>query len=115
MARRRWIYINGESIEVTPDMVLPDRASSQSHDGLLWNDRHYNDMKAPDGTPIDSRTKHREYMKAHNLTTIDDFKGTWQNEQKKRDAYRTQGKGGAVTRDDVARVIHQLESQQRRR
>lgn len=109
MARRRWVYVDGEAIEVTPDTVLPDRASTQSYDGLLWNDRHYQGMQATDGTPIDSRTKHREYMKRHNLTTMDDFSETFKREQKRRDEYRTSGKGGAVTRDDIGRAIHELQ------
>jgi hypothetical protein len=108
MSRRRWVYINGEGIELTPDTVLPDRASTQSHDGLLWNDRHYQGLAATDGTPIDSRTKHREYMKRHNLTTMDDFTETFKREEKKRDAYRTEGRGGAVSREHIERAIHEL-------
>lgn len=113
MARRRWIYIDGEAVEITPETVLPDRASTQSHDGLLWNDRHYTNLRATDGTPIDSRTKHREYMKQHNLTTMDDYKDTWARAEKQRDAYRTEGKGGATRREDIARAISQLEQRRR--
>jgi hypothetical protein len=52
-------------------------------------------------------------MRANNMTTIDDFKDTWANAEKARDDYRTQGIGGAVTRDDVGRAIHQLENRRR--
>ena len=55
----------------------------------LAGDRHYDGLRAPDGTDISSRTKHREYMKANNLTVMDDFKGTWAKAQKEREAYRT--------------------------
>lgn len=108
MSRRRWIYIDGEAVEITPGTVIADRASTQSHDGLLWNDRSYDGMRAPDGADISSRTKHREYMRRHGLTTADDFNGQWQREEKRREAYRTEGKGGAVTREHVARAIHEL-------
>jgi len=54
----------------------------------LAGDRHYDGLRAPDGTDISSRTKHREYMKANNLTVMDDFKGTWAKAQKEREAYR---------------------------
>jgi hypothetical protein len=78
-------------------------------DGLLYNDRHYIDSRASDGTDISSRAKHREYMRANGLTTMDDFKGEWAKAAEKRAEYYT-GKRGSVSRDDIARAIHQLES-----
>jgi hypothetical protein len=71
----------------------------------LAGDRHYEGLRATDGTDISTRTKHREYMRQHNLTTIDDYKESWAKAQKQRDEYR-QGKGhGAITRNDIAQVI----------
>jgi hypothetical protein len=71
----------------------------------LAGDRHYEGLRATDGTDISTRTKHREYMRQHNLTTIDDYKESWAKAQKERDEYR-QGKGrGAITRNDIAQVI----------
>ena len=107
--RRRWIQDpeTHELIEVTPDYQAPPRQVKDSH---LWNDRAYDGMRATDGADISSRSKHREYMKHHGLTTADDFKDTWAEARKKRDAYFTEGKGGAVTREDVARAIHELEN-----
>ncbi len=72
----------------------------------LANDRHYDGLRATDGTDISSRAKHRAYMKANNLTTADDFASTW-----KRDAQRRQEvlQGNDPTRSqDVARTIQQL-------
>lgn len=43
----------------------------------LAGDRHYDGLQATDGTPINSRTKHREYMKQKGLTMASDFKGEW--------------------------------------
>jgi hypothetical protein len=94
-------------IEVTDDYVPPPRTVT---DAALWNDRSYDGMRATDGTPINSRTKHREYMKANDLTTADDYKGEWAQARKQRDAYFTgQSGAGAVRREDVARAIAQLE------
>lgn len=45
------------------------------------NDNLYRDLRASDGTDISSRAKHRAYMKARDITTIDDYRETW-----KRDA-----------------------------
>ena len=108
--RRSWVQIPGVGlVEKTADNS-PQR---QTTDGILWSDRSYDGLKAPDGTDISSRTKHRAYMQSRGLTTIDDFKDTWANAEKARDAYRTQGIGGAVSRDDIGRAIHQLENRRR--
>lgn len=57
----------------------PRRVDGPSGDGWRFSDRLYsaNPFKAADGTIIDSKRKHREYMKRNNLATTDDFKGTW--------------------------------------
>lgn len=80
MARRSWVQIGGELIEVTPGMEIPQRDSAK-HNGLLWNDREYQDMGDP---RFNSRSSHREYMRAHGLTTTDDFKETWRTAEKRR-------------------------------
>lgn len=100
-----------ELVEVSVDY----QPTPRNTDGALWNDRHYDNMKATDGTDISSRAKHREYMKRNGLTTADDFKGEWSKAEQQREAYFKHGKGGAVSRDDVGRAIHQLEQQQRKR
>ena len=110
MARRRFIQRREppyDFVEVTDDYIPPIRTIT---DAALWNDRSYDGLAATDGTPINSRTKHREYMKANGLTTADDFKNTWVESRKQRDAYFTgQSGSGAVRREDVARAIAQLE------
>jgi hypothetical protein len=81
-------------------------------DGLLYNDRSYDGLRATDGTDISSRSKHREYMKINGLTTADDFKGTWSDAQKQRDDYYS-GKKGSVSKMDIERAIHQLQTRKR--
>lgn len=63
--------------EVVPAMAISNALASE---------RHYDGLRAQDGTPIDTRAKHREYMKRNNLTTIDDFASTWQRDAKERAA-----------------------------
>lgn len=114
MPKRRFVW-NPELktlVEVDPDY---EQVSRQDGVGSLWNDRSYDGLRATDGSDISSRSKHRSYMKRNGLTTADDYKGEWSNAEKRRDAYRTVGKGGATSREDVGRAIHQLESAQRRR
>ena len=108
--RRRFIQMKDppyDFVEVTDDYEPPLRTVT---DAALWNDRSYDGMQATDGTPINTRTKHREYMRINNLTTVDDFKNTWAQERKRRDAYFSGQRGaGAVKREDIARAIAQLE------
>jgi hypothetical protein len=105
MTRRRFIQdrVTLEFHEVTTD-YQPDAARC---DAVLWGDRHYDGMRATDGADIGSRSKHREYMRRHGLTTVDDFTDTWRKAEAQRNAVRN----GAdpQRRHDIARVLHQLE------
>jgi hypothetical protein len=107
MTRRRYIQIKGELIEVTPDYQPDLRTDS----GALWGDRSYDGLRATDGTDISTRSKHREYMRANNLTTADDFKQTWDRAQAQRERYYTQG--GSITKTDIERSISQLQQKRR--
>ena len=80
--RRRYVQIDGELVEV-------DRAGRALpvDSGALWGDRGYAGLRATDGTPIDSRTKHREYMRMHGLTTADDFTDEWRAAAARREAF----------------------------
>lgn len=106
MTRRRYIQDRntGELIEVTSDYQAPLRNDA----GALWGDSSYEGMRATDGTDISSRSKHREYMRANNLTTVDDFKDTWAKAQEQRERYYKQG--GTFSRRDIERAIHQLQN-----
>ena len=105
--KRRFIQdpVTLELIEVTQDYVAPVRESAKNQ-GALWNDRHYDGNQATDGTDISTRAKHRDYMKRNNLTTVDDFKDTWAQAQKKREDFYT--RGGSFNRQDIERAIYQV-------
>ena len=76
--RRRFIQVGLELVEVSRDYVPTPRNA----DALLWNDRSYQDANDP---RFSSRSEHRAYMKANGLTTIDDYKGHFAAERKRRD------------------------------
>lgn len=87
---------------------FPPTQRSNALDNALAGDRHYIGLCAQDGTDISSRSKHREYMHRHGLTTADDYTETWAKAQKEREAYRRGERGtGAVTRNDIARAFAQ--------
>ena len=56
----------------------------------MVGESHYEGLRASDGTDISTRAKHRAYMKANNLTTIDDFRDTWKKNEREREL-RLQG------------------------
>ena len=65
----------------------PAPRKGDSGDGYRFSDRLYSDkpFKAHDGTVIDSRKKHRDYMRRHNLSTADDFNGQWEKARQRRE------------------------------
>jgi hypothetical protein len=107
MTRRRYIQDPKtlELIEVTPDYIAPERMSAAKNNALA-GDRHYDGLKATDGTDISTRTRHREYMKSNNLTTMDDFKQTWAQAQQARESYYQ--RGGSISKSDIERAMHQV-------
>jgi len=92
--------------ETMPRRLLPTML-------MHTNDASYVNLRASDGTDISSRAKHRAYMKERGLTTMDDYKQTWQRDAERRAASL---RGDDPTRkQDVANAITQLEQQGGRR
>jgi hypothetical protein len=83
------------------------RRSDGSGDGWRFSDRIYSGtpFKGVDGTIIDSKRKHREYMKRHNLATVDDFKGTWDKAAQRRADVFTGRHDREARREAVARAL----------
>ena len=108
MTRKTWHYDPevGELVEGP----APRKTDSDSGDGYRFSDRLYSGapFKAPDGTVIDSRKKHREYMRRNNLATVDDFKGTWKEAEKRREAVYTGRHDTAQRREQVARAMEKF-------
>lgn len=105
--RRRWIQRRQPDgtyklEEVALNHWSPRRNLSDT-DALI-SDRHYDGMRATDGTDISSRAKHREYMRRNNLTTIDDYKQEWADAPRKRELEANKGR-----REDIEKAIHHLE------
>jgi hypothetical protein len=90
----------------------PAPRKSQSGDGWLFSDRLYSatPFMGKEGEVVNSRKKHRAYMAKHSLTTMDDFKQTWADAAKKREAHYTNGSGDRrARREAVERSILKLE------
>ena len=70
-------------------------------------DWFYENTKATDGTDIGSRRKHREYMKAHGLTTADDFKETWKQAAAEREKMSRGDFDHKDRRETIGRAIYE--------
>jgi len=67
------------------ERMLTVNGSNSALAHALAGDRHYDTIMAPDGvTRLDTRSKHREYMRQHNLTIAEDYKGEWAKAEVKR-------------------------------
>lgn len=103
MSRRRWVYTNNgqpcEPYEVGTDWTPPAKTEF-----MLGG--HYAGARALDGTPIDTRAKHQEYMRRNNLAVADDFKGQWAQQAKEREAFHLGKHDRKERREAIERVIH---------
>jgi hypothetical protein len=90
------------------------RRSEGSGDGWRFSDRAYSGspFKAPDGTIINSKKSHREYMKRTGFTTADDFTQTWSKAKQERESYyKGEHKGvRREIREDIHRAVEKLSS-----
>lgn len=104
--RRRFVYdrSSGAVVEVG------EQASANLARNNFTSDAIYDGLRASDGADISTRAKHRDYMKRNGLTTADDYTQKWSDDARARAAYFTEGKGGAVTRQDVERAVYELET-----
>jgi hypothetical protein len=104
MTRKSYVQIDGVLYDKENGYTGEDRDAAAKA-GLLWNDRAYQDMG---DKRFKSRSQHREYMKANNLTTVDDMHGDWKRAEKGR-IDRRQGIDPS-RKHDIARAISQLNS-----
>jgi hypothetical protein len=109
--KRRWTYTSGgvpleEPVEVTPDL------QGHCERAPLFTDRFMEKDVAQDGTDISSRSKRREYMKAHGLADAADFKEHWSKAEQRR---RDPSHGREAVGDTIARAWHQIENSSRRK
>lgn len=70
--------------ELPMERMLTVNGRNSALANALAGDRYYDGLRAPDGSDISSRTKHREYMKRNGLTVADDYKGEWARAEKER-------------------------------
>jgi hypothetical protein len=82
---RRWVYTSGGQplpgpVEVAEDWDAVGRDAPRTSEEEI-----YGHLTATDGTPLDTRRKHRQYMERHGLTMESDFKETWAKKANERE------------------------------
>lgn len=105
MTRRRYRYN-----EATKELEEIDLETPIAPRVELQTGSHYDGLRATDGTPIDTRQRHREYMRRNGVAVADDFRGTLAAAPAKRAAEARAG-----IREALGRTIHHLENPRRRR
>ena len=100
--RGKWVWDEAQQKLVSAeDYVPPEHATNAP----ILAGRFYENTSATDGTDIGSRTKHREYMKAHGLTTADDFgPGYYSRIKKEREAEAKKSR-----RETIARTLYKMD------
>lgn len=113
MTRKRYVQ-HPETLELVPEeeFFCARIVLYSAKNNPLAGDRHYDGLRATDGADISTRSKHREYMRAKNLTTIDDFTETWKKAEKEREKLFT-GAPSSERKEDIARAFRQLESRRK--
>ena len=114
MTRRRYVWneetqkLDEVGVDYAPEprsaMVMPEESKT------------YGDARSPiDGTPIDTRKRHREHMKRHGVAMAQDFASTYEKAGAERQAVR-EGKPfqTAERREAVGRAIYEVQRRARR-
>jgi len=97
--RHRWVYVNGEAIQVTDDYKPEPRTTDWR---VMPDIQPYKSMI--DGREITSRSRHREHLKAHGCIEIG-------NETK----YMNKPKGELRSPEGLKRQIAEIANEKLRR
>lgn len=113
--RRRYVYR-----EVSPGVVEPFEvdADYQRYEERqpVVTDRYMEGQRAPDGTPIDSRWKRKEWMRQTGTADLSDYTQHLQQAQAKREAW-LQGKSplSKEMQQDIGRAAYEARNRRGKR
>lgn len=97
----RYLYTQDGQPLPEPIRVDEDWSNKSPRAQTATEELVYGNLTTLDGTPINSRKKRREYMKARGLADADDFSDSWRESLKREreaasDRHLTQSLGRAV-------------------
>lgn len=117
MTRRRWVYTMGGNPLPEPVEVTVDFQSRHERNGTCFMvDRFMEGDRATDGTDIGSRSKRRDYMRAHGLADAGDYTNVWERARAEKEA-RVLGKAPLSREivEEVGRVAYELKQRRGRK
>lgn len=98
----RWNPETKSMEQVGADWTDAEKRAPNSTEELV-----YGGLRATDGTPIDSRTKHREYMKANGLAMDSDFKEHRVKAAQRREEVLSGRADSKERREIIGRALHE--------
>lgn len=113
-ARGRFVYTQGGEPLESPIHVDAEWKQPDSGPTLKSEEEVYGSLTpATDGSRLDTRRRHREYMQANNLTMDSDFKGVWAEAEKKREAMYRGDFDHKARREAIERAAYDVEKKRR--
>lgn len=109
--RRRYVWDveRKEMVEVGAEYEdIPRRAQTVTEELV------YGGLRATDGTPIDTRKRHRDYMKANGLSLASDFTEHHARAAKERAEFFRTGGDHKERREQIGRALYQQQTKRKR-
>lgn len=100
----RFVYSQeaGQVVKVGSGWTDAEQRALTATEGIT-----YRNARATDGTDISSRTKHRNYLKANNLSMASDFKEHWKKAEQHREAVQSGNADTRERREIIGRALHE--------
>lgn len=105
-----WVWDAAQQKLVRPEEY---HAPVRALDAPIMMDRFYENTAATDGTDIGSRRKHREYMREHGLTTVDDYRQTFEQRAAQREAVKAGHVPSKTRRETLERAMYQIDNRRK--
>lgn len=110
--RGRWRYdaAQGKCVDIDAEWNDAEARAQTTTEGLV-----YGHERAPDGTDISGRAKHRDYMKRNGLAMVGDFTEHWAKAEKERARVLSGDADSKATKETIGRELHKLDYSARRK
>lgn len=113
--RGRFVYTQGGRPLEEPIQVDADWKQADVGPSLKSEEEVYGSVSpATDGTRLDSKRRHSQYMKDNNLTIDSDFKQTWAEAEQRRARVSVGDFDHKARREALERAAYQVEKNRRK-
>lgn len=110
MSRRRYRYdeASKQMVEVGQDWTDAERRAPVPTEELI-----YGGTQATDGTPINTRRRHREYMQQNGLAMASDYTQKWKQAEQQRGDFFAGKHEHAGLKEAISRAVDQVRRKRR--